>query len=42
MTDYLALVSRDHVDFDLGESQQLNMAGVSEARIIFVSCGSWW
>lgn len=41
MTDYLPLVDRDHVDFDLGESQQLNMAGVSEARIILVRCGPW-
>lgn len=41
MTGYLALVSRDHVDFDLGESQWLNMADVSEARIILVRCGPW-
>lgn len=30
MTGYWALVSMDHVDFDLGWSQQLNMADVSE------------
>lgn len=36
MIVYLALVSMDHADFDLGWSQQLNMADVSEARIILV------
>lgn len=30
MTASLALVSMGHVDFDLGRSQKLNMADVSE------------
>lgn len=32
MTGYLALVSMDHIEFDLGWSQQLNKADASEAK----------
>lgn len=37
MTGYSAFVNRDHVDFDLGGSQQLTMTDVSEARVILVT-----